>query len=225
MLNDAIFIPGTPEACDPDMTTKSATVTDAPTFAFGPYLYIPRRQLLLKSGKVVRLGCRALDLLTAFVRRPGELLTKSELMDEAWPSTTVVEGNLKVHIALLRCALEDDADLAKYIATVNGRGYRFIAPVTASEGSMAVAGLTQPQPLMDAIQPPTAGPSERRFHNILAMLTQAMRSAVIELPADAELGAMTAAPRRVLCIELAAQDEAWIESVFAQPKRVISGAL
>ncbi len=225
MLNESIFIPITPGACDPDMAFESVAVNDAPTFAFGPYLYIPRRQLLLKSGKPVRLGCRALDLLTAFVRRPGELLTKRELMDEAWPSTTVVEGNLKVHIALLRRALEDDADLAKYIATVSGRGYRFIAPVAVSAASTAATGPALPLPLAEVIQPLPAGSSEKRFQNIVAMLTQAMRSAVIELSADTELGAMTAAPRRVLCIELAAQDEAWIESVFAQPQRVISEAL
>lgn len=98
-------------------------MTHAPTYAFGAYLFIPRRQLLLKNGEAVRIGCRALDLLEAFVRRPGEVLSKRELLEEAWPNITVVEGNLKVHIAALRRALDDDADLARYIATVNGRGY------------------------------------------------------------------------------------------------------
>jgi DNA-binding winged helix-turn-helix (wHTH) protein len=116
-------------------------MTHAPTFAFGDYLFIPRRQLLLKNGQAVRIGCRALDLLAAFVQRPGEVLSKRELLEEAWPSTTVVEGNLKVHIAALRRALDDDADLAQYIATVNGRGYRFIAPVECREASTVLGSV------------------------------------------------------------------------------------
>lgn len=196
----------------------------APSFAFGPYLYIPRRQLLLKNGEVIRVGCRALDLLTAFVQLPGELLTKQELMDEAWPSTTVVEGNLKVHIAALRRALDDDADSAKYIATVNGRGYRFIAPVEVRDASMALPDMAPSQPFITVVHPTAAAPSEGQFHDIVAMLTRAMRSVVVDLPGDAGLDAMRT-PRRVLCIELAARDEAWIDSVFAQPQRMLSAAL
>jgi DNA-binding winged helix-turn-helix (wHTH) protein len=196
-------------------------MTHAPTFAFGDYLFIPRRQLLLKNGHAVRIGCRALDLLTAFVKRPGEVLGKWELLEEAWPNTTVVEGNLKVHIAALRRALDDDADFASYIATVNGRGYRFIAPVETGDASTGSAGLAQPQPLVREIQPAPVGPLEGGFQDIVTLLAQAMRSVVIDLPGETGVG-MVAASRRVLCIELTARDEAWIEGVFAQPQRVIS---
>jgi DNA-binding winged helix-turn-helix (wHTH) protein len=199
-------------------------MTHAPTFAFGEYLFIPRRQLLLKNGQAVRIGCRALDLLTAFVQRPGEVLSKRELLEEAWPSTTVVEGNLKVHIAALRRALDDDADLARYIATVNGRGYRFIAPVECSEASTTLATVASPQPLVGEAHPAPVGPLEERFHNMVALLTQAMRSVVVDLPGEAGVGAASATSRRVLCIELTARDEAWIEGVFAQPQRVMSAA-
>lgn len=191
-------------------------MTQAPTFAFGEYLFIPRRQLLLKNGQAVRIGCRALDLLTAFVQRPGEMLSKRELLEEAWPSTTVVEGNLKVHIAALRRALDDDADLAQYIATVNGRGYRFIAPVHCSDASMALASDWRPQALVEEVRTAADGPLEGRFQDIVVLLAQAMRSVVVDLPGEAEVGAASA-PRRVLCIELTARDEAWIEGVFAHP--------
>jgi DNA-binding winged helix-turn-helix (wHTH) protein len=196
-------------------------MTHAPTFAFGEYLFIPRRQLLLKDGQAVRIGCRALDLLAAFVQRPGEVLSKRELLEEAWPSTTVVEGNLKVHIAALRRALDDDADLAQYIATVNGRGYRFIAPVVCSDASTTLATVASPQPLVGETHPAPVGPLEERFHTMVALLTQAMRSVVIDLPSEAGTQAGPAS-RRVLCIELTARDEAWIEGVFAQPQRVMS---
>jgi DNA-binding winged helix-turn-helix (wHTH) protein len=200
-------------------------MTHAPTFAFGPYLYIPRRQLLLKDGQPVRIGCRALDLLAAFVQRPGELLTKRELIDQAWPSTTVVEGNLKVHIAALRRALDDDAGSAHYIATVNGRGYRFIAPVETGEASTALAGIAPTRPPVGAARPAPAGALEGRFRDIVALLAQTMRSTVIDLPAEAVPGAASAAPRRLLCIELAGQDDAWIEHIFAQPRPMISAPL
>lgn len=100
-----------------------------PSFAFGPFVLIPARQLLLCGETPVRLGGRAIDLLTALVERPGELLTKAELMARAWPSAVVVEANLKVNMLSLRRALGDDADGNRYIVTVTGRGYRFVAPV------------------------------------------------------------------------------------------------
>jgi len=184
-------------------------MTNALSFAFGDYLFIPGRQLLLKSGQPVRIGCRALDLLEAFVRHPGAMLSKRRLLDEAWPSTTVVEGNLKVHIAALRRALDDDADAAVYIATVNGRGYRFIAPVVAEKASTALGEVDEAP---RSVGGGDEAPSETGLQIIVALLAQAMRSTVIDLPLDPGDAPM----RRVLFIELTARDEAWIEDVFAQ---------
>ena len=186
------------------------------TYAFGPFLFTPRRQLLLKGGEAVRIGCRALDLLTAFVQRPNEVLTKSELIDEAWPDTTVVEGNLKVHIAALRRALDDDADQARYIATVSGRGYRFIEPISAINMPTAISLPASSQlPKIEA-EAPRPGHMEARFREVISLLAQTMRSAVLDLSAGTEPGGNHEVPRRVLCIELGARDEAWIERMFAQ---------
>ena len=103
------------------------------SFAFGPFTLVPERQLLLRSDTPVRIGGRALDILVALVERPGELVSKRELMARVWPSTIVDEGNLKVNVAALRRTLGDGGpDDARYIATVIGRGYQFIAPVTPS---------------------------------------------------------------------------------------------
>lgn len=101
-------------------------------FSFGPYLLVPDRHLLLCDGTPVRLGGRALDILAALVRRPGELVTKRELLELVWPDTVVEEGNLKVHVTGLRRVLGEGPDAPRYIATVIGRGYRFISPVHAS---------------------------------------------------------------------------------------------
>jgi DNA-binding winged helix-turn-helix (wHTH) protein len=99
------------------------------TFQFGPFLLQPERQRLLKLDAPVRIGGRAFDLLTLLVERAGELVTKQELISRTWPDTFVEEGNLKVNIAGLRRALGECTAGPRFIATVVGRGYRFIAPV------------------------------------------------------------------------------------------------
>ena len=99
------------------------------SFAFGPFMLIPERQVLLENETPVRIGGRSLDILTALVERPGELVSKSELLSLVWPNTIVEESNLKVNMVALRRALGEGPGAAQYIATVVGRGYRFVAPV------------------------------------------------------------------------------------------------
>ena len=66
------------------------------------------------------------------VERAGELVTKEELVARVWPDTVVDESNLRAQMAALRKALGDGRDGARYVATVPGRGYRFVAPVARS---------------------------------------------------------------------------------------------
>lgn len=116
------------------------------SFAFGPFVLVPERQALLQDGVPVRLGGRALDILTALVERAGELVSKRELMARVWPSTVVDESNLKVNIAALRRALGDGGpDDARYIATVTGRGYRLIAPVRSGASSAMTPAAPAPR--------------------------------------------------------------------------------
>jgi predicted ATPase/DNA-binding winged helix-turn-helix (wHTH) protein len=101
------------------------------SFAFGPFVLIPERRLLLEGEAPVRIGGRALGILTALVEHSGKLVGKRELLARAWPDAVVDESNLKVNMAALRRALGDSgAHDARYIATVTGRGYQFVAPVT-----------------------------------------------------------------------------------------------
>ncbi|SFJ66112.1 Transcriptional regulatory protein, C terminal [Sphingomonas sp. NFR04] len=98
-------------------------------FRFGPFVLKPGRQLLLKHGVPVKIGARALDILTVLAERPGEVVSKRELRARTWPDTFVGDGNLKVHVASLRKVLGEVVEAPSYIATVTGRGYRFIADV------------------------------------------------------------------------------------------------
>lgn len=63
--------------------------------SFGPFRLVPTQRLLLEDDNPVRVGSRALDILTALVERPGELVGKDELMALVWRGTFVEEGNLK----------------------------------------------------------------------------------------------------------------------------------
>ena len=74
---------------------------------FGSFKLLPVQRLLLEGGRPVRLGSRALDILIALIERPGELISKDELMARVWPTTFVEQANLTVHITALRRALGD----------------------------------------------------------------------------------------------------------------------
>ena len=114
------------------MAERSATSAGR-AVSFGPFRLLPAQQLLLEGEVPVRLGSRALEILTALVERAGELVTKNELMARVWPDTAVEESNLKVHVFGLRRALGDGQPGRRYIANVPGRGYRFVAAVILAE--------------------------------------------------------------------------------------------
>jgi predicted ATPase/DNA-binding winged helix-turn-helix (wHTH) protein len=100
--------------------------------SFGPFRLFAAERQLKKGDEAVPLGSRALDTLIALVERAGEVVTQRELISRVWPDVTVEEGNLRVHMASLRKALGDGREGARYIVTVAGRGYSFVAPVTRS---------------------------------------------------------------------------------------------
>ncbi|MGF7149031.1 putative ATPase/DNA-binding winged helix-turn-helix (wHTH) protein [Sphingomonas zeicaulis] len=102
-------------------------------YAFGPYRLIPSRQRLLHGDRAVRLGGRAFELLCLLVQHSGTLVGKKELMAAAWPDIFVHESNLKVNLHNLRRSLGDTQMPPTYIATIAGRGYRFVAPVEVSD--------------------------------------------------------------------------------------------
>jgi len=100
---------------------------------FGPFRLFPDQKLLLEGDAPVRVGSRALDILIALVERAGDLVTKEELLARAWPTTTVDEANLRIHIAGLRKLLGDGQLGGHYIVNVTGRSYRFVAPLSRAQ--------------------------------------------------------------------------------------------
>jgi DNA-binding winged helix-turn-helix (wHTH) protein len=78
----------------------------------------------------VEIGSRALDVLRALLQRPGELLSRDEIMAAAWPGTVVENNNLNVQISTLRRVLDQDSAHGSCIQTAPGRGYWGAAPKT-----------------------------------------------------------------------------------------------
>ena len=81
----------------------------AAPLTFGPFRLDPGQRQLVRitdgDEKPVDLGSRALDLLMLLACRPGELISKDQLMDAGWPDVAVEENNLSVQISSLRRAL------------------------------------------------------------------------------------------------------------------------
>jgi DNA-binding winged helix-turn-helix (wHTH) protein len=104
-----------------------------------------RRQLSSSGGVVVPLNSRATEALLLLVSCAGELVTKKQLLAGVWPSAVVEENNINQCILAIRKALGESAGSNRFIMTVTGRGYRFVAPVTAQTRESAdvpAAGIT-----------------------------------------------------------------------------------
>ena len=100
--------------------------------SFGPFILTANERLLTKTGAPVELSARALDVLMVLLSTPNEVVSKHDLLNRVWPDVTVEEGSLRFHIANLRKALGDGQEGARYIATLPGRGYCFVAPISRS---------------------------------------------------------------------------------------------
>ena len=100
--------------------------------SFGPFRLLPSQFLLLEGEKPLPLGSRALEILIVLLERPGELVSKQELMARVWPNTFVEPANLTVHISALRRTLRDGRDGNRFIINIPGRGYCFVASTEVS---------------------------------------------------------------------------------------------
>ncbi|MGH6908857.1 MAG: ATP-binding protein, partial [Phenylobacterium sp.] len=115
--------------------SANATARAPPILGFGPFRLDVLGRRLTEAGHRVAIGDRALELLIALTERPGEVVTKPELMSRIWPSTHVEEANLRVQVSALRRALGQDGAGEAYVANAPGRGYRFVAPVEPQAAS------------------------------------------------------------------------------------------
>jgi DNA-binding winged helix-turn-helix (wHTH) protein/Flp pilus assembly protein TadD len=113
----------------------------ASSFEFGPFRLDAQRRLLWRSGELVDVPPKAVDLLAVLVAEAGEVVLKRDLLQRAWPDTFVEEANLSVNVSALRRALGKREDGGSYIETVARRGYRFVAPARPSSAPPSLAVL------------------------------------------------------------------------------------
>ena len=94
----------------------------------------------------VEIGSRALDVLCVLIERPGDLVSKGEIMEIVWPGTVVEDNNLTVQISALRRVLDRGRAEGSCIQTTAGRGYRLVVGVTRQEadGSFRKQEIAQP---------------------------------------------------------------------------------
>jgi predicted ATPase/DNA-binding winged helix-turn-helix (wHTH) protein len=164
----------------------------ADVLSFGPFTLVASERLLTMGGTPVQLGGRTLDILIALVTHPNQPIGKRDLMAQVWPDVTVGEGSLRFHIAGLRKALGDGKDGARYIATLAGRGYCFVAPVSRSRD----AG-PSPAPVA-TVYPPANVPSRLgrmvgRADGILMLSTQLAATRFVTIVGAGGVGKTTIA--------------------------------
>ena len=104
-------------------------------------------QSLERDGRRIQLTPKGYAVLDRLCRSCGQLVTKEDLLNRAWPDVVVGEAVLKVTIRELRKALDDDARAPRYIETVHRRGYRFIGTLLDAAG-ITPSRLTQPDPAL-----------------------------------------------------------------------------
>jgi DNA-binding winged helix-turn-helix (wHTH) protein/Flp pilus assembly protein TadD len=108
---------------------KAERTPRARLYQFGPFVLNPRKRIVLRDNQLVPLTPKCFDILLVLVENRGEVMVKDELMDSVWQDTVVEEGNLNRNISTLRKALGESPNDHRYIVTVPGRGYRFVAEV------------------------------------------------------------------------------------------------
>jgi serine/threonine-protein kinase len=107
---------------------------------FGPFQLDPDRRELLRNGKPFPLQAKPFDTLVCLIEHRDRVVDKEELLSRVWPGTHVEESALFQTVSTLRKALGGGkANGERYIATVPGRGYQFVAkatPITSSFSSV-----------------------------------------------------------------------------------------
>ncbi|HEV3065577.1 MAG TPA: winged helix-turn-helix domain-containing protein [Chthoniobacterales bacterium] len=134
-------------------------------YEFGPFRLEPAERRLSRNGDAVVLTPKAFDTLHLLVRNHGHLVEKEEFLNKLWPDAFVEEGSLSNNVFLLRKALDDSTENPKYIETVQGRGYRFIAEIVANgtDSASPLTGVAMAPSLVVLSAPPTtAGGSTSR---------------------------------------------------------------
>src|SRR5215218_2114131 len=128
--------------------TSVSNGSDTTIYTFDRFqLEAARRLLRTDTGETIPLVSKAFDTLLYFVTNPGRVIGKDELMSSIWPDTVVEENNLNKNVSILRRVLNEDRQDHRFIVTVPGQGYKFVADVEVRKevpGAVETAGEKTP---------------------------------------------------------------------------------
>ena len=122
-------------------------------YVFAGFRLDARSRVLFRSGEMVALYPKAIDVLISLIECQGQVATKQELLERVWPDTFVEESTLTRSISVLRKALGDTPEGHAFILTVPKRGYRFVAAVRKESADSASGPPSLPGPISAAPKP------------------------------------------------------------------------
>ena len=150
----------------------------------------PTRQLF-NQEKAVSISSKAFDILECLVENHGRIVKKSELLETVWSDSFVEEANLPVHISALRRILGERRGESRFIKTVPGRGYSFIAPVAELNSRSSSPVNPPPKPfvreslnesLAIAVLPLTFDVTNADFEYLANGITQSLIDDLSQIP-------------------------------------------
>jgi DNA-binding winged helix-turn-helix (wHTH) protein/TolB-like protein len=107
-------------------------------YRFDEFVVDATRRTVERLGQPVALTSKALDTLLFLLEHHGTIVTKREIMDAVWANVAVEENNLTQQISALRKTFGEQPDEHRFIVTVPGTGYAFIAPLILNKEIIAL---------------------------------------------------------------------------------------
>ena len=149
----------------------------APVYEFGDFHLDAAKRLLWREGVPVPLTPRVFETLLYMLEHHDTVLDKERLMEAVWPDSIVEENNLTQNISTLRRVFGETPDSHRFIVTVPGRGYRFVADVRLREVDAGPEPRRIPQTAIEpaetetervaSVSQPDHSATSRRFRPIL----------------------------------------------------------
>ncbi len=129
------------------MTVALSPPAEKRHYRFDGFVVDPVRRRLVRAGEAVTITPKAFSILLILLEKHGEVVDKEELIRRVWPDTLVTEANLTQNVCSLRKALGERANEYRYVITVPGRGYSFVAEVETVEAALS-SGVDIPIPVL-----------------------------------------------------------------------------
>jgi pimeloyl-ACP methyl ester carboxylesterase/DNA-binding winged helix-turn-helix (wHTH) protein len=134
--------------------SSASLPTSTGVWRFADFVLDTQRYELRSGGEVIRVEPQVFDVLTQLVSNSDRFVSKEELFDSVWGGRFVSEAALTSRIKAARRALGDDGESQRFIRTVRGRGYQFVATLVTDAPTSTPAPMPEPVAVPDEAPPP-----------------------------------------------------------------------